>query len=242
MSLKKSSDVIHQYEHTNSIASPNFFEGAFNTRDIISDPYITGYAYIRWLKIPDWVKQEYPNFEALMEKNFRSLSGIGSIEISGVGVNAGFSNSEHQVAGGISNFQGFSTTHREFSGSPVTNAYRHWVSGIRDPRTNIATYPKQYGLDYSTANHTGELIFFNVRPDADNKEKKIIENAVLFTMVMPTKIAMDHMSFTAGTNDGVEIEMPFLGTPIYGQAVDELASDSLAQVYDVVHMNDVNVQ
>jgi hypothetical protein len=239
MSLVKPSSNINPFNYS-SASTPGFFQGQFQSDTIVRDPLVSGYAFIKWLHVPDWVTKEYPDFAALTEKNFRALSGINDIEMNTFAINEGFSQSEVMFAGGSQMFQGFSMTHREYSGSPIRNSYSHWVTGVRDPVTNVATYPKKYGVEYSAKNHTGELIYIMTRPDADNTDNgKIVEFACLYTMVMPTKVALSHLNFTAGTNEGTEIEMPFIGVPHIAPAVDDLAIEQLKKLqYGFMNMGD----
>jgi hypothetical protein len=57
-------------------------------------------------------------------------------------------------------------------------------------------------------------------------------------MVMPTKIPMGHLNFTAGSNDGAEIEMPFVGVPHIGKAVNDIAIQQLNNVYKFMNAGD----
>lgn len=233
--LTRPSNAINVYGSTAVQGDPaqaNFFNGGFGTTEIQRDPLLTGYAFIAWLKLPTWVTREYPSFKETYEKNFRAFSGMQDIDMNTVSVTEGFSASENQFAGSAQNFQGFSLTAREYSGSPIRNSITHWVTGIRDPRTNIARYPRQYNMEYSARNHTGELIYIVTRPDADNTASngKNIEFACLWTMVMPTRAPFSHLNFTAGTNDNPELELPFTGVPIINKAVDDLAVQVLKRV------------
>lgn len=233
--LKRPSNAINVYGGSDVHGDPaqaNFFTGGFNTTEIQRDPLISGYAFIAWLKVPTWVKQEYPSFAETYEKNFRAFNGMQDIDLSTVSITEGFSNSENHFAGQMQNFQGFSLTAREYSGSPIRNSVTHWTTGIRDPRTNIARYPREYNLDYSARNHTGELLYVVTRPDADNVNAngKNIEFACLWTMVMPTRVPLSHLNFTAGSNDVSELELPFVGVPVINPNVDDLAVQTLARV------------
>lgn len=234
--LKRPSSKISQYGVGSSVhgkaTAENFFNGGFNTQDITRDPLVTGYGFIVWRKLPTWVTKEYPDLREMHEKLFRSFNGLQDIEMNTSAITEGFSNSEYQVATSAQNFQGFSMNFREYSGSPIRNSITHWVSGIRDPRTNLARYPKEYGLEYSAKNHTGELLYIMTRPDADNASAngKNIEFACLMTAVMPTRIPLSHMNYTAGSNDTPEIELSFTGVPIIGPKVDDLAVSELGRV------------
>jgi len=231
MSLKKPSAAINVY-NTDAASQPTFFQGQFQSDQIVRDPLISGYSFVKWLSVPDWVTKEYPQFKALTEKNLRAFGGLNDIDLQTFAIQEGFSQSENQFAGGAQMFQGFTMSHREYSGSPIRNAYRHWVTGVRDPVTNIARYPKDYGVEYSAKNHTGQLLYVQTRPDADNVNNgKIIEFACLYTMVMPTRIHYGHHNFTAGTNDGTELEQQFIGVPHISPAVDDLAVEQIKAIY-----------
>ena len=240
MSLKKPSSNIQPFNY--SAASTNtFFQGQFQSDTIVRDPLVSGFAFIRWLSVPGWVTKEYPDFQAMTEKNLRAFGGLNDIDMSTFAIQEGFTGSENQFAGGAQMFQGFTMTHREYSGSPVRNAYTHWVTGVRDPVTGVATYPKNYPeFEYTAKNHTAELLYIMTRPDADNvSNSKIIEFACLYTMVMPTRIHLSHLNFTAGTNDGTELEQQFVGVPHISPAVDELAIQELKKIqYTFMNMGD----
>jgi hypothetical protein len=240
MSLINSNEGIMQMDK-NFGSDKGFFQGQFQSDTIVRDPLVSGFAFIKWLNTPEWVTKEYAAFKAMTEKNLRAFSGINDIEMNTFAIQEGFTGSENMFAGGAQMFQGFSMTHREYSGSPIRNAYTHWVTGVRDPVTGIATYPKKYGKEYSAANHTGELLYVMTRPDVDNTgNAKVIEFACLYTMVMPTKVPLGHLNFTAGSNDGTEIEMSFVGVPHIGKAVNDLAIAQLksSERYEFMNAGD----
>ena len=231
MSLKRPSSTINVFD-TNKAGVDSFFQGQFQSDAIVRDPLISGYSFIKWISIPGWVEKEYTQFKALTEKNLRAFGGLSDIDMATFAIQEGFSGSENQFAGGAQMFQGFTMTHREYSGSPIRNAYRHWVTGVRDPVTNLARYPKDYNLEYSAKNHTGQLLYVQTRPDADNvNNPHIIEFACLYTMVMPTRIHYGHHNFTAGTNDGTELEQAFVGVPHISPAVDDFAAEKIKEIY-----------
>jgi hypothetical protein len=217
-----------------------FFQGDFQSDGIVRDPLITGFAFVKWLNVPNWVTAAYPGFQAITEKNLRNFGGISDIEISAAAIQEGFTASENNFAGSIQRFQGFTMSHREYSGSPIRNSYTYWVTGIRDPATGIARYPKVAGVEYSAANHTGELIYIMTRPDADNtSDANIIEFSCLYTMVMPSKVPLSHLNFQAGSNEpAAEIEQSFFGVPHISAQVDAVAVTQIANVYPFVTMGD----
>lgn len=212
------------YAEANS-AQENFYTGGFNSDVLYFDPLLVGMAFIVWTRFPSWVTDEYPNIKLLTQKNFAGFDGLADLEITPADVTEGFATNAYQIAQNMGpKPNNFTLRHLEYSGSPIKNAYQHWVTGIRDPETGIATYPKQYGMDYRAKNHTGELMYIVTRPDADNLEKKIIEFACYWTAVFPRRIPLAHFVYTKGTqNAPVEIEQPFSGVMHISSKVDEAA-------------------
>lgn len=211
-----------------------FFTGGHNDQMPV-DPFISGHAFFFWTKLPAWFEKKFEGFKDLSEKNLRAFQGITSLELTTAGIQQGFSTTEAMYAAGIQKPQGFSLTHREWQGLPFTNAYTYWVSSIRDPNTNVATYPKREGIPYASRNHTGEGIYIVTTPDADNVDGRIVQYAQYFTGVMPTKIPRDHLNYTAGTNDMPEIEQTFTGQHHTSPQVDAMAAKILKEQYRFRH-------
>lgn len=218
----------------------SFFTGGFNTNPSMSvDPLVTGYAFIFWTKVPSWLTmaEAYPGFKNFTQSNFRALGGIANLEIAGISSQAGFTANENIVAGMPTKGQGFTMRHKEFSGSPIRNAYTHWQTGIRDPETGIARYPKLWpnecgGGNYAAKWHTGELLYVQTRPDADNVDNSnIIEYAHYFTNVMPLVVPRDHHNHEAGTSDQVEIEITFSGKSHQSPQIDAFAKEKIKSQY-----------
>jgi hypothetical protein len=224
----------------NSDPNKNFFSGSFHKKnaDLTYDPMVGGYAFILWTKVPTWLTATgnsgagFSNFAQFTQRNFRAFGGLSSIELSTAAHTQGFAANEYHVAQSITKANtDFTLRHTEFSGSPVKNMYQAWVTGIRDPETGIATYPKKFGVAYGAQNHTGELLYIVTRPDADNIGQGIIEFSAYYTNVMPTRIPLDHLNFELGSHEIPEIEIPFKGTLHLSQKVDTFAAGKLASLY-----------
>lgn len=203
----------------------NVFNGYIPQGKDAHDPYISGYAFIKWISVPKWIDQ---NFKAFSEKNFKAFSGVNDITMDTAGVTAGFTRTELAFATNITKTGDFTLKYQEHSGSPLTSIYNGWVSGIRDPKTGIATYPKEYGYPYHSSNHTGTLLYVVTRPDADNFAGKNIEFAALFTRCMPTKIPLNHFNFESGSHDPTELDQEFKAYMHIGASVEEFAAKYIA--------------
>lgn len=230
----KSGENIRVYD-ADLAKSNSFFTGHINDQTMEFDPLVTGYAFILWTKVPTWVEKQFPGFKAMTQKNFTALSGIEDMELTTADYISSFNENNHQSAASITkNNQGFNLTHKEYSGSPIGNMYKFWVSSIRDPRTGIATYPKQFNMEYAAKNHTGELLYIVTRPDVNNVGKKNIEFAAYFTNVMPKMIQLNHFNFELGQHDTVNYEQQFSSTMHTSSAVDNFAATKLKEVYNFV--------
>lgn len=237
--LFPNSNTIRVYD-TSVATNANFFTGGldFNTLENY-DPLVSGYAFIIWLNIPSWVDQACNGaFKQFTQKNFKGFSGISDIELQTQNFQYGFAGNEYNVPAGITKGNTeFTLKHQEYSGSPVKNMYQAWISGIADPETGIATYPRLYNCDYSMKNHTGTLLYITTRPDANNVGDNAgnnIEFAALYTNAFPTKIPLGHFEYNDGDHSLAEIDVNFKGNLHIGPKVDALAKEKLKEAYTFV--------
>lgn len=207
----------------------NFFNGHERVGlDSTMDPLITGYAFIKWIRLPSWFQknEDLKSFASLTEKTFKSFSGVNDNELQTVSRNSGFANRQIDSAAGISNSNNdFSIDFDEFSGSPYRNMIWTWINMIRDERTGTARYPEIYGVEYGARNHTADLLYVMVRPDVDNiGNKNRIEYAAYYQNVFPTNIPDSNLyNYTLGSNDSPKITIQFKGFVERGPAVNEYA-------------------
>jgi len=225
-------------------SNSDFFTGSMNLEKLNFDPLITGYAFIIWTKVPTWVEAEYPSFKKMTQTNFKSFDGISDMTLNSVSYAHTFNGNEYFVPSNITKENTeFTLKHQEFSGSPIKNMYQYWVSGIRDPLTNIATYPTKASssdttLQYAAKNHTGSLLYIVTRPDANNFDGHNVEFAAYYSAVFPTKIPIGHFNYAQNTNDAVEIDMTFKGDMHIGPHVDNFAQTKIKEVYEFLNEGD----
>lgn len=221
-----------------NVADPLFLGGGIETDRQLLDPFVTGFAIYKWIKFPKWVAEStqfttVDNCTTYLEKNFRELTGINSFELQTGASQNGFTNREHMYVTGSQLNQGFNMKFKEFTGNPTSQIFTSWATGIRDPRSGVATYPKIANLPYAAENHTGKLLYMVLKPSAGvdaSIDPDIIQFATFVTNIVPLKAPMDHFNFTAGSNDLPEIDMNFTGDFHYGAKVMEAA----AQVYNAI--------
>ena len=217
----------------------NFFNGSVPMEKNSHDPYVSGYAFIKWLRVPTWIPNP-EQFKALSEKNFLAFGGLSDISMTTAGVKAGFTETEVAYATGISKQGEFTLKYQEHSGAPLTTPYNAWVSGIRDPKTGIATYPLDTGLEYHSSNHTGILLYVVTRPDASNFAGKNIEFAAIYTNVLPTKIPLSHFGFETGSHDITQLEQEFKAYMNIGSKVNDFAQEYMQSTGTYTFFNEDN--
>ena len=227
MAVKKT--ILNDLE-TIKGANSTFFTGVDDLINLNFDPIVTGYAYIYWVQLPSWFDRDpdLKYFKQMTQKNFRSFQGLTEITLNTAQHQTGFGGAEFDVATGITKGNtDFTLAHKEYSGGIMRKMYQKWVSYIRDPRTGTAIYPKLFGVDYGARNHTGQLLYIMVRPDATNTDKDIVEFAAFYSNVMPTSIPIGELDFELGTQDSPILSIPCKGFLEIGPDVEEYAKKIL---------------
>ena len=225
--------------HDASATADNFFTGSIITGAGSHDPYVSGYAFILWLKVPAWLSNG-EEFKAFSQKNFKAFGGINDIDMEVAGITGGFTSNQHMYATKLGDKPSeFTLRYQAHSGSPLQRYYDEWVSGVRDPKTGIANYPAEFGLEYHSDNHTGTLLYVVTRPDANNFGGNNIEHASLWTHVMPKRISMGHFNFEQGNVEVNDLEQPFAGDMHFGQSVSQFAQKYVnGKIYPFVSENE----
>jgi hypothetical protein len=199
------------------------------------DPFIQGYAFIMWTRLPIFFDSSYQSqFQALTEKNFKAFSGLGDMELDQESITHGFAGNELPVATNLKKGNnGFTLKHYELAGSPMRELYEYWVSGVRDIETGLAHYHGKIEdgtYQYSMKNHTGELLYVVTDPSgaiSTNSPGDGIEYAAYYTNVFPTKIPQDHLNYSSGDHGIAEIDIEFKGNFHVSAAINTLAVSAM---------------
>lgn len=218
--------------YVGDVTSDNFFAGTWDMDQSNLDkydPFITGYAYIVWTKLPSFMPAEVrTRFKHMTEKNFKSFSGVADMTLDAEDITGGFAGNTYGAATNLKKAEGtFTLKHQEYMGSPIRELYEYWVTGIRDPETGLATYHGRLGQAdcpyYSSRFHTGELLYIVTDPAGSLGGEQSIEYACYYTNVMPTKVPQSHMEYNAGDHAAVEIDQEFKGVWHRSKRIDEIA-------------------
>lgn len=213
--------------------SDNLFAGTWRLdQDNLArfDPYITGYGYIIWTKLPKFFDAPTAErFRHFTEKNFKTFSGITPITLAAEEMTHGFTGNAMAVASNITKENtSFSITHYEMASSPGRELYSYWIYGIRDPETGLATYHgRQNEMIYSAMNHTAELMYISTNAFGAAGGAKAIEFACYYTNVFPTQVPMDHLNYQSGEHSVQEFTQEFRGNYHQGKHITSAAVELL---------------
>lgn len=236
--MAKNNRTIFDGLENNPLDSVNTLGNYFTGNDPIMmgesdiNPFISGYAFIYWVKLPTWFEEDpdLKYFKTTTQKFMRSFNGITDIELQDSQHQSGFAGNEFSVVTGIQRGNtDFTIGFREASGSPIRKLIQKWVTLIRDPNTGISLYPTLYNMEYGMKNHTGQLLYIQLRPDVTNTQHNNIEFSVLYTNVYPVNIPLSALySYEMGSEESpTSVDINFKGVPNIGHAIDKFAKEYL---------------
>ena len=205
----------------------NFFIGHENTATQVLDYYVTGFSVIKWVKLPAFFEKDpdLKYFGSLTEKVFRSFQGIDDITLNMNNTTVGYNARDINFPGQITTSNSdFSLEFDEYDGLVITKLFTKWVGYIRDINTGVATYPKKFGLEYTAKNHSAELLYIALRPDVNNTDKDVVEQAIYYSHVIPTNIPLSSsLNYSRGDSNHPTLTINFNAFAYMGPKVDDYA-------------------
>lgn len=206
----------------------------------------SGYAYLTIVQIPQFLEklkaksEDYrvliENYQYALEYEFKSLDGIDNITSEQGEINTG-----HASIGFINRVvmqsnSTFSMRYTEKCGALFTKVHELFLTGIKDPRTQIKHY---HGLiesgdieDAGYENETFSFMYFVT----DNTFRKV-ERAFYIVAAQPTSAEWQIYNYEKGTIEFKEITVEFTGFPITGDEVDYKAQAMLDWLNDASNPN-----
>ena len=236
--------------------SKNMFEGTRSVRDLTSymlmrgvtdfgdleqyNLFESGYSFLVVMDIPKFLKDlfsgndEYKNiitsYVHILEFEFRGLSGLENMTAESGQLTNGINqiniiNKINKQSDGS-----FSCNYQEKLGSTITKAQELFLSGIKDPRTQVKNY---HGLIEANRLEPGYQyeIFKFMYIVADNTLRKL-EKAVYLASCQPTNAPFDIYNSEKGTYEFKEISVEFNGFPVMSRNANAKAKTFLKQIYD----------
>ena len=202
--------------------------------------YEAGYSFFVVMRIPEFLRrlakyEEYKklinNYAHILEFENRGISGIDNITTE----NGQLTNGINQV--NIINKVNkpsdstFTASYQEKLGSTITKAHELYITGIKDPRTQVKTY---HGLisdtDGLAAGYQNEVFRF-MYIVCDNTLTNL-ERAVCIASAQINSVPLDIYNSEKGNYEFKEISVEFNGFPIWGRQVNALANEFRKKIFD----------
>ena len=238
------------YTNTNS-AINNMFRNTKDFKDVTSyrlmrgvpdfgslvqfNPYETGYAAFIICQMPKFIdvlakyNSDYnkliKNWAHIVEYEFKSFDGLEDLSADTIQLGDDLNSINVINKVNMQSASEFSLTYDEKSGSPLTKFARLYLTGIKDPRTQVKTY---HGLIHNNILEPGfeNEVFTFLFIAADNTMRKV-EYATLIIGAQLNSADTSMYNYTKGDISKKEVTVKFSGYPIVGTKIDKAAQDML---------------
>jgi hypothetical protein len=173
----------------------------------VADPYLTGYHFIFFAKLPEALP-EYTGLDVSTMQNL--LTGaclsvtppggtLNKVEYTGLG------GVKFAVPGNIDYGNSVSVKFLEFNGTPMLDIFHGWIKMIRDYRTGSSNLQDTDDLSgYTKATYAGIMYYWTTAPDA-----KQVEYYAAYDGVFPTKDPQDLFTSDVETVGRMDVEIEF---------------------------------
>lgn len=197
--------------------------------------YETGYSYLVIVSTPKFMdklaeknakyKALWDNYLHILEYEFRGIDGLENITSDTSSIENGISTLEMITKVTKQSASTFSMRYYEKSGSVLTRVHELYLTGIKDPRTQIKHYHgliESGDMEAGFENEVFSFLYFNT----DNTGREI-EKAYYIVAAQPTTAETSMYESEKGTIEFKELSVEFRGYPITGSLVDQRAKKIL---------------
>lgn len=220
--------------------------------------YESGYSFFVVMAIPKFMRQlatTYPddygkiinNYAHILEFENRGLSGIDNI-----------TSENGQLTNGINSINiinkvnkpsdsTFSASYQEKLGSTITKAHELFLTGIKDPRTQVKTYHGLIGKSKTNGKSNAGMtpgyeneVFRFMYIVCDNT-LRYTEKAICIASAQITSVPLEIYNSEKGTYEFKEISVEFNGFPIMGREVNARANKFRRQIFNNTVWNEYDM-
>lgn len=199
------------------------------------NPYETGYAAFIICQMPKFMEclakynAEYnklvKNWAHIIEYEFKSFDGLDNLSIDTIQLGDELNNINVISKVNMQSASQFSLTYDEKSGSPLTKFAKLYLTGIKDPRTQVKTY---HGLIHNGIMEPGfENEVFTFLFMATDNTMREVEAAFLIICAQLDEAETSMYNYTKGDISKKDITVKFNGYPIASKDIDLAAQDIL---------------
>ena len=236
ISTKEIENIFSNTKDFKDVTSYKLMRGVPDFGSLVQfNPYETGYAAFIICDLPVFIKalakhnSDYnklvQNWAHIIEYEFKSFDGLDDItgETMQLGDDLNNINVINKV--NMQSASDFTLTYDEKSGSPLTKFAKLYLTGLKDPRTQVKTY---HGLimkgivDPGFENEVFTFLFIAT----DNTMLKV-EYATLLIGCQLNSCETSMYNYTKGDINKKEVSVKFSGYPITSRQIDWVAQDML---------------
>lgn len=220
------------------------------------NPYESGYAAFIICGMPkfiDYLASIDTNYQSLVENwkhiveyEFKSFDGLQDITADTIQIGDDLNNIDVINKVNMQSSSEFSLTYDEKSGSPLTKFAKLYLTGIKDPRTQVKTY---HGLIHNGLMEPGfENEVFTFLFIATDNTMREVEASYLLIGCQLKSADTSIYNYTKGDINKKDVTIRFSGYPVSSSAIDECAKDMLTYLMSkdagakqiIVNSNDFN--
>lgn len=200
------------------------------------NPYETGYAAFIICQMPKFLEllakydasynKLVSNWAHIIEYEFKSFDGLDALSADTIQLGDDLNNINVISKVNMQAASEFSLTYDEKSGSPLTKFAKLYLTGIKDPRTQVKTY---HGLIHSNKMEPGfeNEVFTFLFITTDNTMREV-ENAVLLIGCQLNSADLDMYNYTKGDIGKREVTVKFSGYPVQSSYIDKAAQSMMS--------------
>ena len=199
------------------------------------NPYETGYAAFIICQMPKFIdvlakyndgyNKLIKNWAHIIEYEFKSFDGLEDMSAETIQLGDDLNNINVINKVNMQSASEFSLTYDEKSGSPLTKFARLYLTGIKDPRTQVKTY---HGLIHNNLLEPGfENEVFTFLFIATDNTMRNVEYSTLIIGAQLNSADTSMYNYTKGDIGKKEVTVKFSGYPIIGTKIDAAAQDML---------------
>lgn len=230
-------EIFKNAKEWKDVTNYNLMRGVPDFGDLVQfNPYETGYAafiicdlpkFIKRLAKEDTTERGYrsliQNWAHIIEYEFKSFSGLEDIsaETFELGDELNKINIINRVT--MQSNSEFTLTYDEKSGSPLTKFAKLYLTGLKDPRTQVKSY---HGLIHNGLMEPGfeNEVFTFLFIATDNTMRKV-EAAYLLIGCQLLSAQTSMYNYSKGDIGKAEVEVRFSGYPVTSSTIDGAAYD-----------------
>lgn len=230
------SDLFKNTKDFRDVTKYNLMRGVPDFGSLVQfNPYETGYAAFivcgmpKFIEVLAGINASYAkladNWKHIIEYEFKSFDGLQDINADTIQLGDDLNNINVINKVNMQSASEFSLVYDEKSGSPLTKFAKLYLTGIKDPRTQVKTY---HGLIHNNILEPGfENEVFTFLFIATDNTMREVEAAYLLIGCQLNSADTDMYNYTKGDISKRDVTVKFSGYPITSSQIELCAKDML---------------